>query len=167
MYASVPQDAAALLESLFDNESHAGELRPGLIDQFYRSQCGVAVGQEIVDEQYAVAGGEEITAQADVVFAFLGKGKDPRRKHMFHRFGLFLFGENHGQVQQETDHDGRCDTARFDGHHFVEPFRSETAHEFHGNSFHQCGIHLMVDEAVHFEDTSFETLPVLQDSLFE
>ena len=52
VYASVPQDAAALLESLFDNESHAGELRPGLIDQFYRSPCGVAVGQEIVDEQY-------------------------------------------------------------------------------------------------------------------
>lgn len=39
--------------------------------------------------------------------------------------------------------------------------------KFHGHGLHQYGIHLMVDEIVHFQYSSLETFSIAQNALLE
>ena len=52
--AHAAQDPAAVLHGFFDGHRHAGHLGPGLGDDLRQAQDGLAVGQDVVHQQYPV-----------------------------------------------------------------------------------------------------------------
>ena len=46
------------------------------------------------------------------------------------------------------------------GHNFIDIGRGETAYKFYSNGFHEDRIHLVIDEIVYFQYSSFETFSV-------
>ena len=161
------QRVAPVLEGLLDDEAHSREPRPGLTHQVEDPFCGVAVGQEVVDEQHVVARMQVIPAHADVVVPVLRKGVDRRGEHVLHRARALLLREDHRELHQVARHDGRGDAARLDREDLVGSRTGETPHELLGNCLHQHGIHLVVDEVVDLQDAPFEAPPFGKDPLFE
>ena len=161
------QFVASVLEGLFDDESHAYQFGTGLLHQVDDTLSSVSVGQEVVDEQHLVARAEEVAADADVIRALLGEGENRGGQHVLHRAGFLLLGEDDGQFEQIAHHDGRGNAAGLYCDDFVDLGRCEAAYEFHTNALHQDGIHLMVDEVVHFQDSSGEAASVAEDAVFQ
>ena len=156
-----------MLERLFDYESGSRELGSGLAHEVDDAEGRVAVGQEVVDEQHPVALAEVVSADADVVVPVLGEGVDSGGEHVVHGARLLFLGEHDRQFHQVAGHDGRGDSARLDRENLVRPAAAEPSDEFLGYGSHQLRVHLMVDEAVHFQDASLEAFPVVQYALFE
>ena len=67
------QLVASVLKGFLYDESHAYQLRAGLLHQVYNAFGGVSVGEEIIDEKHLVAGSEEIFADAYVVRTLFGE----------------------------------------------------------------------------------------------
>ena len=65
-------------EGLGDHRAHAHDRSPGLFQQADAAKGRLAVGEEIVDEQYAVAGVDELRFERELVAGVLGEGKDLR-----------------------------------------------------------------------------------------
>lgn len=74
--AAVAVDLAAALEDLFDGDADAGDLGAALFAEVHESVQCLAFGEEVVDDEDVVLGGDESLVYADVVFNLLGVGED-------------------------------------------------------------------------------------------
>lgn len=166
-YATFIQHSTSLLERLLDNETHAFNRCTSLLAEVEDAQGCIAVGQEIVDEEQAVALLEVTAADGHLVFLLFGKGKDGGRELVFHRAGGFLLDKHHGEVHDETHHDGWGDATGLDGYDFVDVDVRKTCHEFTCHVEHQVGVHLMVDEAVHLQYAAGKATSFLEDAFLE
>ena len=68
---------------------------PGLFHQIQNPHGGIAVGQEIIDEQHAVLRAQVFAAHAHSVVLPLGEGMNGGAEHVLHGAGLLLLGKDH------------------------------------------------------------------------
>ena len=61
------QLVASMLESLFDDESHARQFGSRLLNQVENTLGSITVGQKIVDKQHLIAWAKKIAAYANIV----------------------------------------------------------------------------------------------------
>lgn len=163
----LPQAVAAALETFLDDESHACYGRTGLSCEVYHAHGGVAVGEEVIDEDDAVGGGEEVAADAYGVGAVLGEGVDFGNEHVIHRARLFLLDEDHRQLPDVAQHDGGGYAAGLDSDYFVVVCVLKSAAEFAGNLVHQVRVELVVEETVHLEYAARQGASVLKYAFIE
>ena len=65
--ALAADEVAALLEALFDGDADALDGGTSLLGQLQQTQQGAAVGQEVVDDENVVLGGEELLGDDDII----------------------------------------------------------------------------------------------------
>ena len=133
MNAHVAQFVAAVLEGFFYQETHAHEFGTGLIYQFEYALGGIAIGQEVVDEEYLVALAQVVAAHAHIVRALLGKREYLGGKHVLHGAGGLFLGKHYRQFEQIAYHDGGGYTAGLDGDNFVDVGAGKTAYELYSH----------------------------------
>ena len=102
MNAHLAQFVAAVLEGFFYQEAHAHEFGTGLIYQFEYALGGIAIGQEVVDEEHLVALAQVVAAHAHIVRALLGKREYFGGKHVLHGAGGLFLGKHYGQLDAYT-----------------------------------------------------------------
>ena len=76
MDACCTQLVASMLESLFDDESHACQFGSRLLNQVENTFGRITVGQKIVNKQHFVAGAKKIATDTDIVCTLFGKRKN-------------------------------------------------------------------------------------------
>lgn len=167
LYMFFVHDLASALEGFLDDEAHTLNGRSALFAEIHHALGCVSKSQEVVNKQNMVVRTEEVAADAHRIVAVLGERVNHGSQHVLHSLGLFLLDEHHGQMHQIAHKDSRCDAAGFDGDNFVDGAVLEPGHEFFGDFIHQRGVHLMIDEAVHFQDASGIALSVLKDAFFQ
>ena len=156
-----------MLKGLFYDETHACKRGSGLVYEVYYAFGSIAVGQEVVNEQYVVAFAQKVLAHADVIVAVLCERVDRRGEHVFHRYRLFLLGKHHRQLKQIARHYGRGYAAGFNGYNLVDVGRGKPSDKLHSYRLHQDRVHLMVDKAVNLQDAALKTFSVAHYALFQ
>lgn len=110
------QLGAAALERLLDHDAQAGDGGAGLFDDRDQRLGRFAVGQEVIDDQHAVAAGQVTRGDGHGAFGLLGERADGRRQQVFGQGqGLVLAGEDHRYAEVQAGHDRRSDARGFDG----------------------------------------------------
>ena len=137
--------------------------RPGLFQQADAAEGRLAVGEEIVDEQYAVAGVDELRFERELVAGVFGEGKDLRLDDaLLQDAGLGLFEDDHGHIQRLRGHHCRGDARSLDGGHAGDALARKQAGELRAHFAHQVHIHLMVQKGIHQQNILREGAPVAQ-----
>ena len=70
-------------------------------------------------------------------------------------------------MHQITHEDGGGNARSLNRNHFVDWFILEKTDKLLGDLHHQVGIHLVINETVHLQDTTRIALAVLHDTLFQ
>ena len=153
-----------MLEAFLYDEGHAFDGGSGLAAEVYDAEAGIAVGQEVIDEENVVFGGEVFLADDDGVVSLLGERTHRRDKHVIHCRGFLLFGKHNGQFHEVSQHDGRCYARGLDGQYLVDGRIGEAPYELYGYLLHQVRVHLVVDEAVHLQYAATVAAAVFQYS---
>ena len=147
------QFGAAALERLFDDDTQTGNGGAGLFDDRDQRLRGLTVGQEVVDDQHAVAAGQVARGDGHGAFGLLGERVDGRREQVFSQGQrLLLAGEDHRHAEVQTGHDRRGDARGFDGDDLGDPRILEERGEFVTDQLHQGRVDLVVQESVDFQD---------------
>ncbi len=155
------------MESLFYEERHGFHAGAGLAAEVECGEGGIAVGEEVVDEEHAVGGGEVAAAYTHGAVGAFGEGVDGGGEKVFHRAGPRLLDEHHGKVHKATHEDGWGYAAGFYGDNLVDGASGEVADYLPCKLHHEVGVHLVVDETVHFEYAAGEAPAVADDALVE
>ncbi len=147
------QLGTAALERLLDDDAKAGHGGAGLLDDRDQRLGRLAVGQEVVDHQHAVAAVEVTRRDSHGVLGLLGEG--------VHRGGqqvlgqgqrLVLAGEDHRHAELQAGHHRRGDAAGFDGDDLGHARVGEQAGELVTDQLHQRRVDLVVEKRVDFEN---------------
>ena len=159
---------AALLEALLDGDADALDGGTGLLGQLQQTQQGAAVGQEVVDDENMVLGGEELLGDDDIINFLVGEGLDLRLVVVVVQVDAHgLFGKHHRHVELTGHHSRDADAAGLDGEHLVDGFAVEQALPLLCHLAEQRDVHLMVDEAVHLEHVALTDDAVFADAVFQ
>ena len=167
MDALFAEFVAAFLKGFFNQESHALQGCACLPHQLHNAERGVAVGQEVVDEKHSVLRAEVFAAHAHGVVLAFGEGMDGGAEHVFHGAGFLFLGKYHRELQQVAHHDGGGNAAGLNGDDFVDACRGKAPHELDRHRAHETCVHLVINEAVHLQYTTGETLAIPENSFFE
>ena len=158
----------AWLEGFFDHDAHAHDLRAGQLDQFARALRGLAVGQEVVDEEYPVATLDELGLQGQLIVVALGEGEHAGLQNVLGQdAGSGFLHHDEGETHRHGGHRGGHDAGGFDRHHAGCPGILEQPGEFLTDLAHQFHVHLVVEEGVHEEDVLAERLAAFENPLLE
>ena len=123
---------------------------PGLFQQADAAERRLAVGEEIVDEQHAVAGVDELRLERELVAGVLGEGKDLRLDDaLLQDAGLGLFEDDHRHIQRLRGHHRRGDARGLDGGHAGDAVILEEAGKLRAHFAHKVHIHLVVQKGIH------------------
>ena len=136
LYPLLTQAIAAVLERLFDEETHSCQFGSRLLHQVDNAFGCIAVGKEIIDEQHFIARAKIVTADTDLIRAAFSEGIDLRSQHILHRAGTFLLGKHYRQFEQIAHHHGRSDAARLDGQYR----KHDVAGKKKKYSYSPCGV---------------------------
>ena len=85
LHASLSEQRAAILELLLDNEAHAHQLGTSLTADVYHANGGIAIGQEVVDEEHTVVRRQIFAADNERIVALLGERAHLRDIEIAHR----------------------------------------------------------------------------------
>ena len=126
----------------------------------YSAEGRLAVGEEIVDEQYAVARVDELRFERELVAGVLGEGKDLRLDDaLLQDAGLGLFEDDHGHIQRLRGHHRRGDARGLDGGHAGDALARKQAGKLRAHFAHQIHVHLVVQEGIHQQNILREGAP--------
>ena len=138
------------------------------IGQLQQTHQGAAVGQEVVDDENVVLGGEELLGDDDIINFLVGEGLDLRLVVVVVQVDAHgLFGEHHRHVELAGHHSRDADAAGLDGEHLVDGLAIEQALPLLCHLAEQRNVHLMVDEAVHLEHVALTDDAVFADAVFQ
>ena len=91
-------EVAALLEALLDGDADALDSGTSLLGQLQQTQQGAAVGQEVVDDENMVLGGEELLGDDDIINFLVGEDAELRITYVdqipIQASGKFMVCEN-------------------------------------------------------------------------
>ena len=73
MYSFLSEISAAVLECLFNYETHSDEFRARLLNEFHDAFGSIAVGEEIVDEKHPVVFVQIFPAYDYIVLSLFGE----------------------------------------------------------------------------------------------
>lgn len=166
--ALVTQAVAAVLKAFFDDDAAAFEGGAGGANDVDEALEGAAVGEEVVDDEDVVVAREVFLCEDDVVDAFVGEGFDFGVVHVAVKVdALGFLGEDDGYVEILRGDAGDADATGFDGEYFRDWDVCEAALEFFANLVDEGDVHLMVEEAVDFQDVARLHDAISEDALFQ
>lgn len=103
MDSHFPQYISSILEGLFNDKSHAGDMCTRLFSQIDNTQCRITEGQEVVDKQDTVVRSQEIIADTNRIIPVFRKRMDNGRQHVLHRL-WFLFLDKDNRKLHDISH---------------------------------------------------------------
>ena len=126
--ALAADELAALLEALLDGDADALDSGTSLLGQLQQTQQGAAVGQEVVDDENVVLGGEELLGDDDIINFLVGEGLDLRLVVVVVQVDAHgLFGEHHRHIAEMLGgHACDANAGRFDGQDLIDAQMTET-----------------------------------------
>ena len=154
------------LESFFHESADAQYLRAGDLSQAHQSDDGLARGEEVVDDEDGLFAEVFRRDNEFNIDAFGVAGSDGDVDLRGHGDGFFLAGVNHGQVEVFAGHESGRDAGDFSGENFFSTGAMEDAGKFFATGVHECGINLMIDKAINFENAIAEVFAIFENALF-
>lgn len=151
----VAEELSAFGESFLNQKAHTDDLGTGLTAEINHTTGSMSVRQEIIDEDDFIIFRKKIFSNTDRRIVGFGEGVHPRLEGLVHILGIVLFDEDHGQIHEVTEHNGRRDTGGFNRHNTRSSFVLENALELLGTSHSELRINLVVDEAANQDDITF------------
>ena len=156
------------LEAFLNTDADARDGRPGLAADVEQAAHGFAVGEEIVQDQHAVARAEELFGQRDVIIAPIGKRVDGGGEHVpVNIFAFCFFGKHDRHAEMPRRHAGDGDAGGFDREDLVDAGPVKNAAELRPDRIQKFHIQLVVQKAVHLEHVAGPDLALLPDTLFQ
>ncbi len=159
----------AAFEGFFDDDGDADEGGAGVGDDAGEGVDGAAGGEEVVDDEHAMARAQELGGDHEEDFAALGvAGGSVDVDGFFHGDGLVLARVEGGEVvERAAGHDGGDDAAYFGGEDERGIGVAKAAGDLLADGFHEVCVYLVVEEAVDFEDAAAEVLTFVEDAFSE
>ena len=156
------------LERLFHRDAGADHGRARVLDERDEPVERRAVGEEIVDDEHAVARREVLARDADgVVIAVRERVHDRRVRIVGDVAALGFLGEHDRAVEHEPGHGRDADAAGLDRDELVHAAAVEQPLPFLRHRQKQLWVHLMVQKPVHFQDLAGFDLALGEDALLE
>ena len=168
MVTQIPDDLAADLEALLDDDAQTLDGGTGGLCQRDQTLQGAAVGQEIIDDQQMIFFLQELLGHDDHVLVLVGKGLHLSDVHItINVDGLGLLGKDHRHAKFLCNEAGNADAGSLDGHDLGDGLVCEPAVELPTDLLHQVNIHLVIQKAVHLQHITGLHNTVFYDSFFQ
>ena len=152
LVAQAPDETAAGLEAFFNNDAQSFNGGTRILGNGDEAQQGAAIGKEVINDQNPVIRAQELLGDDNLVAVFVGKGLHFRDIHISVKiYRLGLFGKNHGNAKLLRHKGSNADAGGFNGHNLGNRLVGEATLEFPADLLHQGDVHLVVQEAVHFQ----------------
>ena len=121
LVTSSAQFRTARLEALLNADADAADGRTCLRADIQQTFHGLAVGEEVVQNQHLVRGGEELLGKRDVIITAIGVGMDGGGVDLaVNILALGLLGKDNRHVEMPRGHAGDGDAGCLDGQNLVD-----------------------------------------------
>ena len=156
-----------MLEPLFHSNADSYQLGAGLGDQVDQPVHGLAPGHKIVDDQNPVLWCNPIFGHQERDLAPVCIGKDfALIQAALQVVALCLFGKDHGNPEAVRADGSQCNAAGLGSEDFRNAADVESFCKFFGHQAQKPGIHLVVQETVHFDNVAGKNAAFLSDTCF-
>src|SRR5699024_10958584 len=152
MVAFLPEFTSAFLECFFNDDSDTGDFSTCLVCEMDQRFGGLAVGEEIVDDEHRIILPEEFMGHTDFVGLLLCVGVYfGSEQSVCQSEGLSFACKYDRHIHQQPGHHRRGDAGGFKCQYFRDASTFETALELLSDFMHQLRIDLMVQTIVDLE----------------
>lgn len=168
LVAGSAQLGAARLEALLNADADAADGRTCLRADIQQTLHGLAVGEEVVQNQHLVRGGEKLLGQRDVIIAAIGVGMNGGGVDLaVNVLALGLLGKDDRYVEMPRGHAGDGDAGCLDGQNLVDAVVLEDAVELLADLVQQVYVQLVVQKAVDLQDIAGTNLAFLHNTFLQ